>query len=163
MSLVRRTRLSPGRGLRTAWHRKPRANAQSAIRLWNTGSFGLRPTPAHLLSINACLKTMHNIASPINPCAEPNWTLGSFRQNARTRRARVRFAKILSAGRSWCSSSLPLSQAPPFRGSVRPAALGDLPPTEGGEAPTGAGADRRTRWLALRQSLSLQRKGTAGP
>jgi hypothetical protein len=55
-----------------------------------------------------------------------------------------------------------LSQSPSFRGSVRPAALGDLPPSEGGEAPTGAGADRRTRWLALRQSLSLQRKGTAG-
>jgi hypothetical protein len=38
-----------------------------------------------------------------------------------------------------------LSQSPSFRGSVRPAALGDLPPSEGGEAPTGAGADRRTR------------------
>src|SRR6476469_9312784 len=37
------------------------------------------------------------------------------------------------------------------------------PSPRSGEAPTGAGADRRTRWLALRQSLSLQRKGTAGP
>src|SRR5207248_6128011 len=37
----------------------------------------------------------------------------------------------------------------PFRGRVRPAALGDLPPIRGGEAPTGAGAERRTRWPDL--------------
>src|SRR5204863_2218008 len=47
------------------------------------------------------------------------------------------------------------SRTPSFRGSVRPAALGDAPIpwgrsppiTKGGEAPTGAGAERRTRWL----------------
>jgi hypothetical protein len=50
-----------------------------------------------------------------------------------------------------------------FRGSVRPAALWEMPPIEGGEAPTSAGAERRTRWLALRQSPSLQRKGNSQP
>src|SRR5205809_4550312 len=38
-----------------------------------------------------------------------------------------------------------------------------MSPIRGGEAPTSAGAERRTRWLALQQSPSLQRKGTAGP
>jgi hypothetical protein len=39
------------------------------------------------------------------------------------------------------------SQAPSFRESRRPAAVGECPPekTKGGEAPTGAGAERRTR------------------
>jgi hypothetical protein len=42
-----------------------------------------------------------------------------------------------------------LSHAPSFRGRVRPAACGNVPPVRGGEAPTGAGAERRTRWLSL--------------
>jgi hypothetical protein len=55
------------------------------------------------------------------------------------------------------------TQTPSFRGSGRPAAVGESPPHRGGKAPTSADAERRTRWLALRQSPSLQRKGTAGP
>src|SRR5260221_1776802 len=37
------------------------------------------------------------------------------------------------------------------------------PPTEGSGAPKFPGADRRTRWLALRLSPSLPREGTARP
>src|SRR5882724_194438 len=41
-----------------------------------------------------------------------------------------------------------MSQTPSLRGSVRPVAFGECPPKipRGGEAPTSAGAERRTRW-----------------
>src|SRR5690242_1843989 len=96
-----------------------------------------------------CLKNMHNIAIPINPCAEPDWWL------ART--SRVRSAKTLS---SFVSVVMGLCLIVP--GERAPGRLGEMPPHPRGQSADRRCADRRTV-AALRLGLSLQRKGAADP
>jgi hypothetical protein len=60
-----------------------------------------------------------------------------------------------------CHSSSSTKPSSIIPGERAPGRLWGMSPSRGGEAPTSAGAERRTRWLALRQSPSLQRKGNS--
>ena len=74
MSLVRRMRLSPGRGLRRLGIASHVPRTISAIRL-EILSISRRRCSCPSIGHRRCLNKMHNVTAPINPCAEPDWRL----------------------------------------------------------------------------------------